>query len=59
MDLNAQYTLHQKALMLAQASNCGEHRQSLRREARGIAGRIARFQQTVGAAAARGWVLAS
>lgn len=59
MDLNAQYSLHQKALMQAQASGCNDLRSGLRSEARGIAGQIARFQDTIGAAAARGWVLAS
>ena len=58
MDLNLLYSRHQMSLIRAARAPDLELRLGHEREARGIAGQIARFQHTIGASAATSWSLA-
>ncbi len=55
MDLNAQYTRHQRAVMSATATSCAAQRHNLLAKAARIAGSIATYQNRLGAPAAAGW----
>ncbi|MEY4238685.1 MAG: hypothetical protein RL339_1286 [Pseudomonadota bacterium] len=57
MDLNSQYSRHQRALMRAAATACAGQRSNLLGEAAVIAGTIAGHQHGLGASAANGWRL--
>lgn len=59
MDLNFQYARHQRSLMLAQSSTCGDERRRMLDRAALIAGSIASHQTNLGATAATGWSLAA
>lgn len=58
MDLNLLYSRHQISLICAANAPDLELRLRHERDAHGIAGEIAQFQNAIGASAASGWRLA-
>lgn len=58
MDLNIQYAAHQRALMLADSSECPVDRFTHLSKASAIAGQIGAKQRELGAAAACAWSMA-